>query len=175
MMPEVFKATFPTDEERMNAPDGTAMRRDDMPEAPMHGMMDDKQYLDVIKHYVDASDNIPEDLRQNNWSMFDKNFVYSFMEEKESVMVDIFSTILRCDTQMSMPSHKLTFKMLQDLDNMMINSYFIYKRAKGTTANVKNERSLQVTQIAQSISTVAGMQNKKTMPGMFQRIKSLFG
>jgi len=54
---------------------------------------------------------------------------------------------------MSKPPHLLTFKEVAELDKMVLHTFFKAKRAIGSNRNKMNERTLQNTQISQSIGT----------------------
>ena len=69
------------------------------------------------------------------------------------MIIDIFNNVLRIDALMSQPAHQLTFEQSHQLDQIQLYFFLQAKRAIGTTQHKVNERTLQVTQIGQTIST----------------------
>ncbi len=130
-----------------------------------------KEYLEVLKHYTE-DENIPLEVKTSRWSIFGKSLALTFLEEKDMPIIDMFSHILRIDALMSQPAHKSTFEQSHILDQ---EQFFLFTRAKsaiGTHQGKVNERTLQVTQIGQTISTqtVGGQQKAGSM---FQKLRSL--
>ena len=132
-------------------------------EAVEKSIWDEKQHLDIIKHYSEE-ENIPEELEKRQWAIFNKNFTNTFLEENDLPMISINLEILKINELMSKPAHLQTFKEINELDKMTLHTYFKTKRAIGTNKNKINERTLQNTQISQAIGTQTvnqGEQKKK--------------
>ncbi|MCH8003901.1 MAG: hypothetical protein IH934_04705 [Nanoarchaeota archaeon] len=110
-----------------------------------------KEHLDVLKHYS-SDETIPEDIRNSKWSIFGKGLQLTFLEESDLPIIDMFNNILRIDSLMGQPAHKLTFEQSHQLDQTQLYMYLQAKRSIGTNQGKVNERTLQVTQIGQSIS-----------------------
>lgn len=121
-------------------------------EAVEQSIWEEKQHLDIIKHYSDESD-IPIELQKRQWSIFNKNFTNTFLEEQDMVMVGINLEHLKIKELMSKPAYLLTFKEINELDKMVFHAFLKAKRAIGTNKDKMNERTLQNTQISQSIGT----------------------
>ncbi len=117
-----------------------------------YDLMKQKEFLDVLKHYAE-DDAIPKSVKESKWSIFGKGLSLTFLEEKDLPMIDMFNNILRIDTLMNQPAHKLTFEESHQLDQTQLYFFLQAKRAIGTSQGKVNERTLQVTQIGQQIST----------------------
>ncbi len=129
-----------------------------------------KEYLEVLKHYTE-DDTIPDAVKKSRWAIFGKNIALTFLEEKDLPVIDMYSHILRIDALMGQPQHKMTFEQSHILDQEQMFLYTQAKRAIGTHQGKVNERTLQVTQIGQQISTqTVGQQSKGSM---FQKLRSL--
>lgn len=115
-------------------------------------MWDNKNYLEVLKHYS-QDEIIPETLKKKEWAIFGKHLINTFLGEKDMPMIDIFSEILRIDDMMSKPPNRLTFNQTGDLDMMQVYMFLTSRRAIGIDKSKVNERVLQNTQILQNIST----------------------
>ena len=111
-----------------------------------------KEFLDVLKHYTE-DDAISEKTKSTKWAIFGKSLPLTFLEEKDLPIIDMFNNVLRIDALTNQPAHKLTFEQSHQLDQTQLYFYLQAKRAIGTNQNKVNERTLQVTQIGQSIST----------------------
>lgn len=131
-----------------------------------------KEHLEFVKHYSE-DEIIPAEFKKSKWAIFGKALTYTFLEEKDLPMIDIFSTIMRIDSLVTQPSHKVTFGEVHSLDQSQFYIFLTAKRAIGTTRDKLNERTLQNTQIAQSISTQTAMM-KKAGGGLFSGLKKLF-
>ena len=110
-----------------------------------------KEHLDVLKHYAE-DDIIPKDTRTSKWAIFGKGLSLTFLDEKDLPMIDMFNNILRIDSLISQPAHKLTFGETHEFDQIQLYMYLQAKRSIGTNQGKINERTLQVTQIGQTIS-----------------------
>ena len=113
---------------------------------------DEKQHLDIVRHYSDE-ENIPPELEKRQWSIFNKNFTNTFLEELDLTMIGINLEHLKIKELMSKPACLLTFKEINELDKMVFHAFLKAKRAIGTNKGKMNERTLQNTQISQSIGT----------------------
>ena len=130
---------------------------------------DEKQFLEVLKHYSDES-LIPPDLKKREWSVFGKALINTFLTEKDLPMIDIYSQILRIDEMQSKPAHLLTFEEVNNLDKMNFYLFLNAKRAIGIEGNKMNERTLQNTQIGQQISTQIIGTKKPSGGNIFSRL-----
>ena len=135
-------------------------------------LWEQKDYLEFVKHYAE-DDVIPEDVKKSKWGVFGKALTYTFLDDKDLPTIDMFSTILRIDTLITQPAHRITFDEVQKLDQTQLYMYLTAKRAIGTEREKLNERTLQNTQIAQNISTNTQRQHKP-QGGFFSRIKAAF-
>ena len=113
---------------------------------------DEKQHLDIIKHYSQDELN-PEALQKRQWSIFGKSFINTFLEEQDLMILDIDFRILKTQELMSKPAHLITFQEVSELNKMALYMYLTAKRAIGFKNNKMNERILQNTQISQAIGT----------------------
>lgn len=121
-----------------------------------------KEFLDVLKHYTE-DETIPTEVKKSKWAIFGKGLQLTFMEDKDLPMIDMFNQVLRIDSLMNQPAHKLTFEQSHQLDQTQLYFYLQSKRAIGTNQGKINERTLQVTQIQQGISTqTVNTQKKKS-------------
>lgn len=125
-----------------------------------NNIWDEKQFLEVLKHYAEDS-TIPENLRTKEWAIFGKALVNTFLTEKDLALIDIYSQILRIDELSRKPPHLITFDEVNNLDRIQLYLFLTSKRAIGIEQNRINERTLQNTQIGQSISTQIGVQQRK--------------
>lgn len=135
-------------------------------------LLNQKDFLEVLKHYTE-DDMIPKEVTTSKWSIFGKGLQLTFLEEKDLPIIDVFNNVLRIDTLMSMPSHLLTFEHSHQMDQTQLYMFIQAKRAIGTTQGKVNERTLQVTQIAQSINTqsISGQQKSSNM---MAKLRSIF-
>src|SRR3990167_9273633 len=125
-------------------------------ELPKQTIWDTKEYLEFVKHYAE-DDNIPKAIRTSKWGIFGKALTYTFLDERDLPMIDIFSNILRIDALIAQPAHKVTFGEVHILDQSQFYLFLTAKRAIGTNREKMNERTLQNTQIAQTIATQTAM------------------
>src|SRR3990167_10047041 len=125
-------------------------------ETQKKSIWDNKEYLGFVKHYAE-DDNIPQEVKNSKWSIFGKALTYTFLEERDLPMIDIFSNILRIDALIAQPAHKVTFGEVHILDQSQFYLFLTAKRAIGTNREKMNERTLQNTQIAQTIATQTAM------------------
>ena len=131
-----------------------------------------KEYLDVLKHYTD-DETIPKEVSGSKWAIFGKGLQLTFLEERDLPVIDMFNNILRIDALMHQPSHKLTFEQSHQLDQTQLYFYLQAKRAIGTTQGKVNERTLQVTQIGQTISTQT-MNTQTKQKNILSKLRSIF-
>lgn len=131
-----------------------------------------KEYLDVLKHYTD-DDTIPQKVKQSKWGIFGKGLQLTFLEEKDLPLIDMFNQILRIDALMAKPAHRLTFEESHQLDQIQLYFYLQAKRAIGTNQGKVNERTLQVTQIGQSISTQT-MNTQQRQRSILTKLRGMF-
>lgn len=133
---------------------------------------DDKSYLDFVRHYSE-DEVIPQEVKTTKWAVFGRTMVYTFMNETDMPMVDIFSNILKIDTLMARPPHLINYNDIDQLDQTQLYFWLSAKRAIGTDKDKMNERTLQQTQIAQSIN-MQQMSQQKAAGSAWQRLKKLF-
>ena len=131
-----------------------------------------KDFLEVLKHYTE-DEMIPDTVTKSKWSIFGKGLQLTFLEEKDLPLIDMFNNVLRIDTLMSQPPHMLTFEHSQEMDQTQLYFYLQAKRAIGTNQGKVNERTLQVTQISQAISTQA-ISGQQKQGNMMARLRALF-
>ncbi len=141
-------------------------------QAQAQNLLTQKEFLDVLKHYAE-DDTIPDDVKTSKWSIFGKGLSLTFLEETDLPIIDIFNNVLRIDSLMSIPPHKLTFEHSQQMDQTQLYFFLQAKRAIGTNQGKVNERTLQVTQIAQSINTQAVSGQQKS-GNMMAKLRSMF-
>lgn len=137
-----------------------------------HNMLTQKDFLEVLKHYTE-DEMIPDDITKSKWAIFGKGLQLTFLEEKDLPIIDIFNNILRIDTLMSQPAHKLTFEQSHQMDQTQLYFFLQAKRAIGTNQGKINERTLQVTQISQAISTQA-ISGQQKQGNMMARLRAMF-
>lgn len=135
-------------------------------------LLTQKDFLEVLKHYTE-DETIPKHITTSKWAIFGKGLQLTFLEEKDLPIIDIFNNILRIDTLMSQPAHKLTFEHSQQMDQTQLYFFLQAKRAIGTHQGKVNERTLQVTQIAQSISTQA-ISGQQKSGNMMAKLRQMF-
>ena len=131
-----------------------------------------KEFLDVLKHYAE-DETIPKEVKDSKWSIFGKGLSLTFLEEKDLPMIDMFNNILRIDTLMNQPAHKLTFEESHQLDQTQLYFYLQAKRAIGTSQGKVNERTLQVTQIGQQISTQTMNTQQQQRRGILSKVRGM--
>lgn len=142
---------------------------------PNYNIWNNKEILDMLKHYTDDT-NIDSELRKDNWAVFSKAFLYSFLESNDMIMVELQNNLLRLDYLMRNPMHRLTFEKINELDQIQVHSFFTAKRAIGTKQQVTNERTLQNTQIVQRLSTSSSAFNlPRKRGGIKGSLGRLFG
>src|SRR3990167_4495484 len=147
-------------------------QRQEIQPQPKQSIWDTKEYLEFVKHYSE-DDTIPSETKTSNWGIFGKALIYTFLDEKDLYIVDLYSNILRIDSLITQPPHKITFEAVHGLDQAQFYIYLSAKRAIGTNREKMNERTLQNTQIAQSIATqTAGM--RKAGGGFISKLRSVF-
>ncbi len=131
-----------------------------------------KEFLDVLKHYTE-DDTIPKSVKESKWSIFGKGLSLTFLEEKDLPMIDMFTQILRIDVLMNQPAHMLTFEESHQLDQTQLYFYLQAKRAIGTSQGKVNERTLQVTQIGQTISTQTMNGPQQPRRGILSKVRGM--
>lgn len=141
-------------------------------EMPRQSIWDTKEYLEFVKHYS-QDEHIPEEIKKSKWGIFGKALIYTFLEEKDLYVVDLFSNILRIDALITQPAHKITFNEVHGLDQSQFYMYLSAKRAIGSNREKMNERTLQNTQIAQSIATQTAIA-RKSGGGLLSRFRNAF-
>lgn len=147
-------------------------QQEQMQEQPRQSIWDTKEYLEFVKHYS-QDENIPQEVKTSKWGIFGKALIYTFLEEKDLLIVDYFSNMLRIDALITQPPHKITFEEVHGLDQSQFYLYLSAKRAIGTNREKMNERTLQNTQIMQSIAAqTTGI--KRQGGGFFSRLRSVF-
>ena len=137
-----------------------------------YDLMKQKEFLDVLKHYTE-DDTIPKKVKESKWSIFGKGLSLTFLEEKDLPMIDMFTNILRIDVLMNQPAHKLTFEESHQLDQTQLYFYLQAKRAIGTNQGKVNERTLQVTQIGQQISTQTMNTQQQQRRGILSKVRGM--
>lgn len=142
-------------------------------ELPRQNIWDTKEYLEFVKHYSE-DENIPIGIKGSNWANFSKSLLYTFLEEKDLAVIDSFSTIFRIDCLISKPAHRITLAETYNLDQIQFHTYLQAKRAIGTNREKMNERTLQNTQIAQSIATQTANVRKAGGGGFFSKLRRVF-
>lgn len=130
-----------------------------------------KDYLEVLKHYAE-DDTIPSEVKASKWAIFGKGLSLTFMEERDLPIIDMFNNVLRIDSLMNQPAHMLTFEQSHQLDQTQLYLYLQAKRAIGTNQNKINERTLQVTQIGQTISTQT-MNTQQRQQNILSKLRGL--
>ncbi len=149
-----------------------AMAADPYMQMPAQNFLTQKDFLEVLKHYAE-DETIPDDVKTSKWAIFGKALSLTFLEERDLPLIDMYTNVLRIDSLMSQPSHMLTFEQTHQMDQTQLYFYLQAKRAIGTNQGKVNERTLQVTQIAQSINTQTGSGQQK-QSNMMARLRSLF-
>ena len=135
-------------------------------------LFNQKEYLDVIKHYTD-DETIPEEVKKSKWAIFGRGLSLTFLDEKDLPIIDMFNQVLRIDALTNQPPHKMTFEETHQLDQTQLFFYLQAKRAIGTGRGKMNERTLQVTQIGQSIST-STQQVQQQPRSILSKVRGLF-
>lgn len=138
---------------------------------PRQTIWDNKEYLEFVKHYSE-DETIPKAVKTSNWGIYGKHLIYTFLEEKDLYIIDLFSNILRIDSLITKPAHKITFEEVHELDQSQFYMYLSAKRAIGSNREKMNERTLQNTQIAQSIGTQTAV--RKPGGGFLAKFRSVF-
>ena len=115
-------------------------------------MLLQKEYLDVLKHYSE-DESIPKEVTSSKWAIFGKGLSLTFLDEKDLPIIDMFNNILRINSLINQPAHRISFEETNQLDQTQLYFFIQAKRAIGSNRGKMNERTLQVTQIGQSIST----------------------
>ena len=137
-----------------------------------YDMAKQKEYLDVLKHYAE-DESIPDNVKSSKWAIFGKGLSLTFLEEKDLPIIDMFNQILRIDVLMNQPAHMLTFEQTHQLDQTQLYFYLQAKRAIGTNQGKVNERTLQVTQIGQQISTSTMNGPQTPRRGIMSKIRGM--
>lgn len=132
----------------------------------------EKQHLEVLKHYTE-DEHIPKDIKTSRWGIFGKGLQLTFLEEKDLPMIDMFNNILRINALTNKPAHKLTFEETNGLDQTQLYFYLQAKRAIGTNQGKVNERTLQVTQIGQQISTNTNVNANQPRRNIMGKLRQL--
>jgi len=131
-----------------------------------------KEFLDVLKHYTE-DDTIPAKTKASEWAIFGKGLQLTFMEEKDLPIIDMFNNVLRIDALMNQPAHQLTFEESHQLDQIQLYFYLQAKRAIGTNQSKINERTLQVTQIGQTINTQT-LNTQQRQRNILSKLRGMF-
>lgn len=139
--------------------------------APRQSIWDQKEYLEFVKHYSE-DETIPSTIKNSKWGIFGKALQYTFLEEGDIGLIDIFNNILRIDALMVKPAHMITFEEVHALDQTQLYFWLTAKRAIGTNREKMNERTLQNTQISQAISTQVMNQQRKR-GGFFSKLRGI--
>lgn len=143
------------------------------PQQKQQSIWDTKEYLEFVKHYSE-DETIPTQIKGTRWGIFGKALIYTFLDDKDLIMVDYYSKILRCDSLMEQPPHKISWVESGNLDQQEFYMYLSAKRAIGTNREKMNERTLQNTQIMQSIAAQTTGIKRQSGGGFFSRLKNVF-
>ena|SRR3990167_6659635 len=139
--------------------------------APKQSIWDQKEYLEFVKHYSE-DETIPLTIKTGKWGIFGKALQYTFLEEGDIPLIDIFNNTLRIDALMAKPAHMITFEEVHTLDQTQLYFWLTAKRAIGTNREKMNERTLQNTQISQAINTQVMNQQRK-QGGFFSKLRGI--
>jgi hypothetical protein len=126
---------------------------------------EDKQHLDIIKHYIEEP-NIPQKIKEREWSITSRSMINNFFEEKDLPLLDCFLQIFKIEEMISKPAHLLTQAGVNEISKIEHYGYLAAKRSIGFKGDRVNERSLQNTQIHQSIGNSNTMQKRKKILGL---------
>ena len=136
-------------------------------ETQPQNIWDNKDHLEVIKHYTDE-EGIPLEIREKNWAIFSKAASLTFLDEDDLPMIEMETQIAKLSQMIATPPHLLTFGELENLDQVTVHARNVAKRAVGMKKDKINERISQVTQVVQSISGGQNMsQSRKKFLGLF--------
>ncbi len=149
---EYMPEAEPVQQDGLTQPQPVQQGYDPYAQMQQQQMLLQKEYLDVLKHYSE-DDSIPKEVTASKWSIFGKGLPLTFLEERDLPIIDMFNNILRINSLMNQPAHRISFEETNQLDQTQLYFYIQAKRAIGSTRGKMNERTLQVTQIGQTIST----------------------
>ena len=136
-------------------------------ETEPQNIWDNKDHLEVIKHYTDE-EGIPQEIREKNWAIFSKAASLTFLDETDLPMVEMETQISKLSQMISTPPYLLTFGEMENLDQVSVHARNVAKRAVGMKRDRTNERMAQVTQVVQSISGGQNVgQSRKKFLGLF--------
>ncbi|KKK87800.1 hypothetical protein LCGC14_2749630 [marine sediment metagenome] len=141
-------------------------------QAQQQQMLLQKEYLDVLKHYS-QDESIPEEVTKSRWAIFGKGLSLTFLDEKDLPIIDMFNNILRINSLINQPAHRISFEETNQLDQTQLYFYLQAKRAIGTNQGKVNERTLQVTQIGQSISTQTMNGPQQPRRGILAKVRGM--
>jgi len=111
----------------------------------------------LIKIYLE--DDVPENLKTSSpivkqfWAILGKSVKLTFLDQEDVMDFEFLFNQARYTLLMSMPSYKVTFDDLQQLDQIKLHYYASLKRAVGTNKQKLNERIILGSTINQSISS----------------------
>jgi hypothetical protein len=106
-----------------------------------------KEHMDILKHYTDTRDDVPDGLRRRKWGLFSKVLPLSFLQNSDLFTIDLFSSLSRLNSLMGKPSHRISFDDIDDLDQVDFFVFLNAKRAVGNPNPIYNERGMQATQM----------------------------
>ena len=132
---------------------------------------DTKEYLEFVKHYSE-DEIIPDEVKKSKWGIFGKALTYTFLEETDLPIIDIFSQLFRIDSLVTQPPHRITFHETTQISQSHFYMFLTAKRAIGTNREKMNERTLQNTQIAQTIGSQVAIAKKQG--GFMSRLRGAF-
>lgn len=135
-------------------------------------LMMNKDTLEVIKHYTE-NEFIDADIKTSKWAIFGRALPLTFLEERDLPIIDMFNNVLRIDALTNLPPHTLTFEQTHQLDQTQLFFYLQAKRAIGTVQGKVNERTLQVTQIGQTINTSTVNSQQQRRGSMLSKLRGL--
>lgn len=150
----------------------------EMPYAPIQNIYPDKQWDDQFESEIKKSFKVLlEDEFVDNrlggfsvWSLITKSAKITFLEKNELPIFESHLESMLCSNLMSYPPCMINDDVCQLADQARMISRLNLRRSSGTeNINKLNERTVQATQIRQSLSSSGGM-SSGTRPGFLKRM-----
>jgi len=109
--------------------------------------------LEVLRHYSTVGNNVPKQVREDNWAVFSKELPMTFMGENDLPLINLYGQILRLNNVMTKPPKNITWHEINNFNQTDLYLFLQTKRAIGSNDGRFNERRAQITQINQRMST----------------------
>lgn len=139
---------------------------DNMTKIAAGSLYRDPNFLEIVQFYTEPGNDIPINLKKENWAIFHKSLPLTFLENKEDgIIIASDATIAKIDELINTPPYLHNWHKSKEINQMKLFFWTNARRAQGAKKDIMNERTLQETQIAQVITSRKEEEKKKGLFG----------